>query len=149
VIIEEYLRSETDSGCALCGCREPRALTIHHIDGNNENNTYDNRIILCYNCHQRHHNTNGDITNEQIVGRKRQLIAKTLTQWGLNALKLAHRRGHVVGAPFMLSHIVDLGFLKLEHDMAVYSAEGKEDIEITCLYHITDMGTYLLDHWFT
>jgi len=148
VLVKEYLRLETDNACAICGCRETRALTIHHIDGNKKNNAYDNRIILCYNCHQRHNNTKSDITDKQIKDRKRRLITKTLSQWGMNALKLAQRRGHVVGAPFLLSHVVDLGFLKLDHEMEVYSAEGEKDVEVTCQYSITEKGKALLDHWF-
>lgn len=145
--VEDFLWSETDDACALCGCRERRALTIHHIDEDPTNNEYDNRIVLCYNCHRRHHESQSDITVEQIKDRKRRLIMKTLAQWGLNALKLAQRRGHVIGAPYLLNHLVDLGLLKHDNDWEVASVND-QDVEVTCQYSVTDKGRYLLDRWF-
>lgn len=144
--VEDFLWSETDDACALCGCRERRALTLHHIDGNKKNNTYDNRIVLCYNCHGRHHEPKSDITAEQIKDRKRRLIMRTLTQWGMNALKLAQRKGHVIGAPYLLNHLVDLGLLKRDNEWDVASVDD-QDVEVTCQYSITDKGKYLLDRW--
>lgn len=145
--IREYLYMETDDACALCGCREARALTEHHIDGNKYNNAYDNRVILCYNCHQRHHDNNGDITADQIRDRKRRLITKTLTQYGVNALKLAARRGHVVAAPFLVSHLLDLKLLVQEAELHVMSSEGREDIEVSCQYVATEEGKRLVADW--
>ncbi|RIK65126.1 MAG: hypothetical protein DCC65_13165 [Planctomycetota bacterium] len=145
--VEDYLWAETDDACALCGCRERRALTIHHIDGDDQNNVYDNRIILCHNCHQRHHGKHGDVTAEQIRDRKRRLIMRTLTQYGVNAIRIAGRRGHVVGAPFLLDHLVQLGFLRRETELQVFSDEGKEAVEVDCQYVITDDGRRLLSEW--
>lgn len=147
--VEEYLWSETDDACALCGCRERRALTLHHIDANKRNNEYDNRIALCHNCHQRHHDEKKrDITAKQIKDRKRRLIMKTVTQCGLNALKLAKRKGHVIGAPYLLNHLVDLGLLKRDNDWEVASVDGERDIVVTCQYSIKSKGKGLLDRWF-
>lgn len=28
---------------------------LHHVDHNNKNNTYDNLLVLCSNCHSGHH----------------------------------------------------------------------------------------------
>jgi len=39
--------------CWTCGTK--RNLEIHHIDGNHENNTLDNLMVLCRNCHIRRH----------------------------------------------------------------------------------------------
>ena len=75
--IEEYLYAETDDACATCGIRGQQALTIHHIDEDDSNNAYDNRIVLCYNCHKRYNDDKG-ITAVQIKDRKRRLVVKTL-----------------------------------------------------------------------
>lgn len=42
--------------CADCGIKETEILGIHHIDCNRENNTMENLVVLCANCHSRRHN---------------------------------------------------------------------------------------------
>ena len=44
--------------CARCGyCESTSSLHIHHIDQNHDNNSPDNLIVLCANCHfGLHHN---------------------------------------------------------------------------------------------
>ena len=41
--------------CELCGiedwCGKPLSFQLHHIDGNNKNNSVDNLQLLCPNCH--------------------------------------------------------------------------------------------------
>ncbi|MGI0014857.1 MAG: HNH endonuclease signature motif containing protein [Nitrososphaera sp.] len=38
--------------CKRCGGQEPDVhLTLHHKDGNSENDSYDNIIIYCRPCH--------------------------------------------------------------------------------------------------
>ncbi|MEK6300398.1 MAG: hypothetical protein AABO41_06720 [Acidobacteriota bacterium] len=102
---KDWLHTETDDACAVCGIRGTHVLTVHHIDGDHSNNVYDNTIILCHNCHTQHNQKKG-LTREQIENRKRHLIQKTLTQYGLNALKIADRNQFgVVAMPFpALSH---------------------------------------------
>lgn len=40
--------------CACCGYEEDeRILEVHHIDSNRDNNTIENLIILCPNCHRK------------------------------------------------------------------------------------------------
>lgn len=55
--IRNYLLEKFDNKCAQCGFnkRHPvdnrSILEIHHIDGNCRNNSEDNLILLCPNCH--------------------------------------------------------------------------------------------------
>ena len=46
--------------CECCGINEwmgkPISLQLHHIDGNNKNNTIENLQILCPNCHSQTEN---------------------------------------------------------------------------------------------
>ena len=46
--------------CALCGLSEwlnkPLVLQLHHIDGDNSNNTLENLQLLCPNCHSQTNN---------------------------------------------------------------------------------------------
>jgi len=104
--IEEILYLETDYSCAWCGNCLKENLTIHHIDGDRENNRYDNKIIMCHNCHNRFHNSKG-ISIEDIKERKKILIVKILTQYGTSALKISCRNKFGVCAiPFLLYHLV-------------------------------------------
>ena len=118
--IRDRLYLETDDACAICGARGIQILTIHHMDGDSTNNAYDNQIVLCHNCHQRHHQGKG-LLHAQIEDRKRHLIEKTLTTYGLNALKIAHRNNFgVVAMPFLLYHVVDLGYMSKEEEQMGY-----------------------------
>ena len=43
---------EYEHKCAICNYNEePKILQVHHIDENRQNNSIDNLIILCPNCH--------------------------------------------------------------------------------------------------
>jgi hypothetical protein len=143
VKIDDRIYGEVDDACAICGLRDRQILTIHHIDGDRSNNAYDNQIVLCHNCHTRYHQNKG-LTEDQIRSRKRHLIAKTLTTYGLNALKIASRNGEgVVALPFLLFHLVDLGFMKKEETQMTYAY-----IEATARFAITKDGSDLLEKWF-
>src|SRR5258708_19484811 len=114
--LHERLFVETDDCCAICGIRGVEVLTEHHIDGDRSNNTYENPIVLCHNCHHAHHNRKG-LTQEKILDRKRHLIQKTLTTYGLNAMKIASRNNFgVVAMPFLLFHIVAIGYMTKEEE---------------------------------
>jgi hypothetical protein len=141
--IKDRLYGEVDDSCGVCGIPDRQILTIHHIDGNRGNNAYDNQIVLCHNCHGRHHQNKG-LSEGQILDRKRHLIQKTLTTHGLNALKIASRNGSgVIAMPFLLHHLVDLGFMKKEETQMKYG-----DIEATARFAITNDGISLLKKWF-
>ena len=74
---DDILFGETDDACAICGIQGPERLTVHHIDGDSSHDTYDNKIVLCHNCHNQHHQGKG-LTREAIEARKKHLIFKTL-----------------------------------------------------------------------
>jgi len=140
---KDLLFIETDDTCALCGEKERRALTIHHIDGNSTNNVYDNQIVLCQNCHTRHHSNKG-VSKATIVERKRHLIAKTVTQYGVNAMKIAARNNFgVIAMPFLLYHLVDVGYMdKLEDQMGY----GEQE-DATARFAINEEGRRVLKAW--
>ena len=135
--------TETDDACALCGVRGGDNLTIHHVDHTPANDVYDNTIVLCHNCHSRYHNQKG-ITREQIESRKRHLIAQTLTDYGLNALKIAARNNFgVVAMPFLLYHLVDLGYMTKEENQMGYGPQA----DATARFAVTESGRNLLAKW--
>jgi hypothetical protein len=106
---DELLFLETDGACAFCGHKDTRALTIHHIiRAVPKIEDYDNKIVLCHNCHQCHHQGKGP-TSDEIKQIKRRLIIKTLTPLGVNALKYAYRRSRVSAAPFQDGDLPRLG----------------------------------------
>jgi hypothetical protein len=55
--IRQYLFEKYDRGCCRCGWGEVNEYTgkipleIEHIDGNFRNNTEENLLLLCPNCH--------------------------------------------------------------------------------------------------
>jgi HNH endonuclease len=142
--LNDLLFIETDDACAICGVRGPQILAIHHIDGNHQNNVYDNAIVLCYNCHSQYHQNKG-LTLGEIENRKRHLIQKTLTQYGLNAMKIADRNNFgVVALPFLLYHLVPLGFMTKEENQMGYGDQK----DATARFAITTSGRDLLKKWF-
>jgi hypothetical protein len=118
--MHDRLFVETDDSCAVCGIRGISALTEHHIDTDRSNNTYDNLIVLCHNCHHSFHNLKG-LTNDHIIERKRHLIQKTITTYGLSAMKIA----------------------KEENQMGY-----GEQQDATARFAMTDEGRALLSKWF-
>ena len=144
--IKDRLYIETDNACPACGVRNIRVLTIHHIDGNSTNNEYENQIVLCYNCHTLHHQRKG-LTKKEITELKRRLILKTITQFGLNALKTADRSGSVFGAPYILNHLVGLGYLKLVRISQLRALSGGNANVTEAAYEITSKGSELLKRW--
>lgn len=55
--IQRYIKEKYNNKCAQCGWNEINFFTGHspleieHIDGNYENNSEENLILLCPNCH--------------------------------------------------------------------------------------------------
>jgi len=142
--LDDLLYLETDDSCAICGDRGIQILTEHHIDGNRSNNTYENLIVLCHNCHHKI-TSNKDLTKSQIIDRKRHLIHKTITTYGLNALKIAKRNNFgVIAMPFLLYHLVDLGYMTKEEDQMGYG----EQEDATARFAITKKGKDLVKKWF-
>jgi len=142
--LNDWLYGETDDTCAICGIKGTQILTIHHIDGENTNTVYDNTIILCHNCHHQYHQNKG-LTQDQIDNRKRHLIIKTLTQYGVNAMKIANRNNFgVVAMPFLLYHLVQLGYMKKEEPQMGYGDQQ----DATARFAITENGQELLQKWF-
>ena len=143
--VRNLVRLESDDTCAICGERNSEHLTEHHIEG--KSNSYDNRILLCYNCH-RGHNDKGTPSTCQIKNRKRHLIEKTITTYGLSAMKIAGRRDGdgVPAIPFMLYHLVDMGLMRKEQ--CLMKAGPGDRIETLALFKITPEGKALLKKWF-
>jgi len=139
---EEILFLETDNSCAYCGIRKRENLTRHHIDGRDNNNSYDNQIVLCHCCHHRVHNNKG-ITQKEIKKIKKILIYKTLTQYGVNALKIGFRKnGKIIATPFLLCHLVDMGYMK-QTDVHMWTGE----VDILAVFELTDEGKELYRNW--
>lgn len=142
--IDDQVYIETDDSCAICGIRGFHILSVHHIDSDRSNNEYDNLIVLCHNCHHKTTN-NKDLPGQVIRDRKKHLIHKTITTYGLSALKIANRNNFgVVAMPFLLYHLVDLGYMTKEEDQMGY---GEQD-DATSRFAITPKGVRILDKWF-
>ena len=143
--VQNLVRLESDDSCAICGERRAEHLTYHHIEGRSD--SYDNLILLCYNCHGSHNDKRSPSTC-QIKSRKRHLIQKTITTYGLSAMKIAGRReGYGVPAiPFLLYLLVDMGLMRKEQWLM--KAGPGDRIETLALFKITPEGKALLKKWF-
>lgn len=135
---------ETDDSCAICGAKGIDILSEHHIDRDRSNNDYDNLIVLCHNCHHKVTNDKG-LSKLKIEDRKRHLIHKTMTTYGLNALKIAKQNNFgVIAMPFLLYHLVDMGYMTKEENQMGYGQQQ----DATARFAITDKGRAVLDKWF-
>jgi len=142
--IKEILFSETDGSCAYCGIKDYRVLTIHHIvQEDPKNESYDNKILLCHNCHQMHHQNKGPSIDD-LYDIKKRLIYKTLTQQGVNALKEAYRKGFVLAAPYLLNHIIELRYLRFKESHITYDSD---DHIISGIYELTKEGKQFAERW--
>src|SRR4030042_2974491 len=138
---DDILFLESENSCSRCGTKGRDNLTLHHLDGNRSNNDYDNRIVLCHNCHHRL-NTDKGISSDEIKNIKKLLIYKTLTQAGVNALKIAYRKGFVIGSEYLLNHLVDMGFLK-----NVASRLEQDGLDVLSRFEIKPKGRLLYERW--
>ena len=147
---DDLLFIETDGACACCGTHDTRALTIHHIDqASPKDESYDNKIVLCHNCHQCHHDGKGP-TEEELKEIKRRLIVKSLTQLGLNAMKQAYRKPYVVAMPFLVIHLLERQYLEFKEMLSgMREDESNEDnwLVETAAYTLTSTGRALLKKW--
>ncbi len=151
--VQERLFLETNNSCAICGSKVQVSLTIHHInhEKSEKDNSYDNLIVLCHNCHTSYHQNKG-ITKEEILEIKKRLIHSLLTPIGINAVKLAYRNKFIIGMPYTLLHLLEMGLIKDEGDVESrrgFSAETGKSYEVIVKseYTITEKGTNFAKKW--
>jgi hypothetical protein len=53
--LERSIKVESGHSCGIKGCLEHTYIEIHHIDGNRENNNFENLIFLCDKHHKMAH----------------------------------------------------------------------------------------------
>ena len=141
--IDEMIFSETDGACAYCGIKDYRVLTTHHIiQQEPKDESYDNKILLCHNCHHLYHK--GGASKEDIITIKKRLICKLLTQQGINALKEAYRKGLVVASPYLVNHLIELQLLKFSDVIATYE---EDDQIMFAVYELTEKGRQFTEKW--
>ncbi len=146
--IDSLLLAETGGACAYCGTKDYRVLSVHHIEQHKpKDESYDNKIILCHNCHHLHHEGKGP-SRADIMAIKKRLIQQTLTQQGVNAIKESRRKGFVVAAPYLVNHLVELGFFKQTDILStVVTVEHEPAAVIDAVYELTEDGTALAKKW--
>ena len=45
------LKNKVKEVCKVCKCDDTRILAVHHLDNNHKNNSLENLVFLCHNCH--------------------------------------------------------------------------------------------------
>src|SRR3989344_524000 len=128
---QERAYLETEYSCAYCGIKDKKSLTVDHIDG---------RKIK-------------KIEIEEIKKIKKILLGKTLTVFGVNALKMAKRNKYGVTAiPFLLMHMIEMKMLKMEEILCEESVieDGRKTNSIVseARYTITEEGKRIYKKWF-
>lgn len=63
--LKKFIRERDNHTCQICGCAtyngkgtKGKIGQIHHITGNKNDNSYDNLILFCINCHAAVHHSN-------------------------------------------------------------------------------------------
>ena len=146
--IRQLLIEETDGACSYCGIKDYRILTEHHIEQTEpKNQSYDNRIILCHNCHHLYHEGKGP-SEKDIKEIKRRLIGKILTRQGVNAVKESYRKGCVVAAPYLVNHLVELGYIRQTEILSnVIDDDSGNSVVVTAVYELTELGKLFAQKW--
>ena len=139
--ISQLLVEEADGACAYCGIKDYRILTEHHIvQVEPKDQSYDNRIILCHNCHHLYHQGKGP-SKADIKRIKKRLICKILTQQGINAIKESCRKGRVLAAPYLVNHLIELGYMRQTEIMGTVGDDTWDNnIIADAIYELTDDG---------
>lgn len=144
---DELLITETDGACSYCGIKDYRVLTTHHIIRQEpKDEAYDNKILLCHNCHHLYHNDKGP-SQQDLLDIKKRLICKVLTQQGINSMKESYRKGMVVGSPYLLNHLVELQLLESVQVMSTMGNSSGNDVVIDAIYQLTTKGRQFAEKW--
>ena len=89
-VLRREIKVESRHACLVC--KERVSLQIHHIDGNRENNTNENLVYICANCHGMEQD--GKISAADFKEYKRK--AKEADE---EMLRLQERISYIVGSP--------------------------------------------------
>ena len=144
--IDDLLFSETDGACAYCGNKDYHVLTIHHIiQREPKDESYDNKLLLCHNCHALYHQQQGP-SEDELRSIKKRLILKTLTQQGANALKEAFRKGIVVASPYLVNHLREMRLLESWETISSFE-DGTMSTDTSVIYKLTDIGREFIVKW--
>lgn len=144
--LKDHIYLEAHNACAVCGSRDSRILTIHHIDGDSSNSVYENEILMCEVCHVAYNKGHG-VSDEDVKVLKRRLIIETLTAFGINAIKATTRRKLGYGPPYFMDHLVALGYLEFIRYDDEKGLAGPETVPVGAFYGPTDRGKTLLKEW--
>jgi hypothetical protein len=146
--VDSLLWAETDGACAHCGLKDQRVLSVHHIHPQEpKDESYDNKLLLCHNCHHLHHQGKG-ASKEDLLAIKERLIRKTLTQHGVNAIKTSRRSGFVVAAPYLVNHLMELGLLHQKEVIStVRTDDPQAEVVAEAIYELTLAGAKFAEKW--
>lgn len=118
----------------------------HIIQQEPKEESYDNKILLCHNCHHLYHNNKGP-SLQDLLDIKKRLLCKILTQQGVNAIKESYRKGLFVGSPYLLNHVVELQLLKPTETMSTIELSADKYVVIDAVYQLTPKGRQFAEKW--
>lgn len=90
---KSLLQQEINSQCPICDNQNVDHFEIHHIDGNPENNSPDNLLMLCPICHSKV--TKGDISEEEVKQIKTYLMIKVKGKSSVKSSNTINIKGNV------------------------------------------------------
>lgn len=71
---KRILYQECKSMCSDCSNEDTNSFEFHHIDNNPANNSIENLLVLCSNCHKKY--TNGIKTKDDAIKTKQELPSR-------------------------------------------------------------------------
>lgn len=69
--LEKRVYQQAGSSCAFCSEADVASLQVHHLDENPSNNSFENLLLVCANCHTKI--TAGVLSEADVRLKKRQL----------------------------------------------------------------------------
>ncbi len=135
--------------CAIPTCRFPITENAHIVSwADSENNSYENLIALCPNCHTLY--DSGKISRAAIVAYKKKLmfLNEVYSRFELDVLDYlkAHKRALIPGE-LLVKRLLEEGIVKHEEKIMIQGfGDGEEILGIFSVV-LTERGRQLLDDW--
>ena len=119
--------------CEICGISDwngkPLTMQIHHVDGDTKNNTLENLIMICPNCHAQTENYRGN-ANVKVEKPKNYCVdcGREIGRTSIRCLSCASKAKVGVNTKFNMT----------EDKYKEYKRNGYPDTKIALMYGVTE-----------
>lgn len=127
-----------ENKCSKCGISDwlgnPLVLQLHHIDGNNQNNSLDNLQLLCPNCHSQTENYCGN-SNKNVKKYYCSNCGKEITKNAKYCPICAFKHRRKVERPNLEQLILDFKELKSFTQVGIKYQVSDNSVKKWCIYY--------------